>query len=190
MDYLTVFKNTGALLEGHFELTSGLHSQNYFQCAKVLQHPVDLEYLALALAKNFEHDDIDVVISPAVGGIVIGTELGRKLKKRTIFAERKDKKMEIRRGFEIRENENVLVVEDVVTTGGSVEEVIECVKSHKGKVVGVAFIVDRSNGAKKFNVPKQFSLLKLNVETYEANNCPMCKEGTVAVKPGSRNLKK
>ena len=190
MDYLPLFKNTGALLEGHFELTSGLHSNNYFQCAKVLQYPKNLEYLAVGLAQEFEDEEVDLVISPAVGGIVIGTEVGRKLKKRTIFAERKDGLMQIRRGFEIKENEKVLVVEDVVTTGGSVEEVINCVRALNGDVVGVGFIVDRSNGVKKFDVPKQASLLKLKVETFEPKNCPLCADGSVAIKPGSRDLKK
>ena len=130
--YIKMFKDSGALLEGHFVLTSGRHSPSYFQCAKLLQHPKYLESLSSAIAENFKSEEIDFVISPAVGGIVLGTEIGRILKKRTIFAERQSGQMTLRRGFEIRSNEKALVVEDVVTTGGSVKEVMNLVELHGG----------------------------------------------------------
>lgn len=182
---LKIFHDTGALLEGHFLLTSGLHSPQYFQCAKVLQHPNHLVQFSEMIANNFSDTKIDVVISPAIGGIVVGTEVGRILKTRTIFAERKEGSMELRRGFEIMPNEHVLVVEDVITTGGSTKEVISIVEKAKGKLVGTACIVDRSNGKVNFKV-KQYSVLQMDVVTYDPHNCPLCHSGSVAVKPGSR----
>jgi orotate phosphoribosyltransferase len=189
MNYLDSFKESKALLEGHFLLTSGLHSPNYFQCAKALQYPKNLELFSEALVFEFKNEKIDVVISPAVGGIVLGTEIGRRLKVRTIFAERENGQMKLRRGFEISENENVLVVEDVVTTGGSVKEVIEVAKAAGANIVGAAYIIDRSNGAVRFDVPKQVSLAKVEVIAYKPEDCPLCKTGSVAIKPGSRTLK-
>lgn len=182
---LSIFRDTGALLEGHFQLTSGLHSSQYFQCAKVLQHPRHLQALARDLARQFEGDAIDVVISPAIGGIVVGTEVGRVLDVRTIFAERKEGKMELRRGFDLRPAERVLVVEDVVTTGGSVSEVIAVVQDLGAIPAGVGCIVDRSNGTVTFE-PKQVALLQLEVVTWQPSECPLCREGKPAVKPGSR----
>lgn len=185
MNYLERFKESGALLEGNFILTSGLYSHHYMQCAKLLQHPKDLEELSSKLAASFQKNEIDCVISPAIGGIVLGTEVGRQLGVRTIFAERdSDGKMTLRRGFELRKNERVLVVEDVVTTGGSVEEVIALVEQNKAEAFGVAFIVDRSNGQKKFAVEKQVSLLEIEVKTFTAETNP--KGIADAVKPGSR----
>jgi orotate phosphoribosyltransferase len=190
MNYLDLFKKTGALLEGRFILTSGLHSPHYFQCAKVLQYPETLEELSKNVADAFRNEEIDLVISPAVGGIVFGTEVGRQLKKKTIFAERQNGEMTLRRGFEINKGEKVLVVEDVVTTGGSVEEVISVVRENGGEVVGVGFIVDRSNGTKKFDVPKQHSLVKMEVKTFKPDEWPKEELGDIpAVKPGSRGLK-
>jgi len=182
---LKIFRETGALLDGHFLLTSGLHSPQYFQCAKVLQYPEHLELLAGMIADHFSGDGIDVVISPAIGGIVVGTEVGRKLGVRTMFAERKGGKMELRRGFELGKGENVLVVEDVVTTGGSVQEVIELARTSGGVVAGVGFIVDRSNGKVTFGT-KQYSTLTMDVITHQPDACPLCKQGSSAVKPGSR----
>ncbi len=182
---LDIFRETRALLEGHFQLTSGLHSPQYFQCARVLQFPKYLHLLSGEIARHFEYSEIEVVISPAIGGIVVGTEVGRMLSARTIFAERKDGKMELRRGFEISPGERVLVVEDVVTTGGSTKEVIELVQQCNGTLVGASCIVDRSNGKVQFET-KQFSVLPMEVVAYQPSDCPMCKEGTPAVKPGSR----
>lgn len=189
MEILQIFKQTEALLEGHFLLTSGLHSPNYFQCAKVLQFPKHCENFCRSIAEHFRNDKIDVVISPAVGGIVVGTEVGRILDTRTIFAERQDGKMTLRRGFSVSKGENVLVTEDVVTTGGSVFEVIELVKSFGANVVGVGYVVDRSNGKVDFGV-KKISLLQVEVITFKAEDCPLCKQGSEATKPGSRTLKK
>jgi orotate phosphoribosyltransferase len=182
---LDIFHETKALLEGHFLLTSGLHSPQYFQCARVLQFPKYLHLLSGEIARHFEYSEVEVVISPAIGGIVAGTEVGRMLGARTIFAERKDGKMELRRGFEILPGERVLVVEDVVTTGGSTKEVIELVTQAKGSLVGVSCIVDRSNGKVQFDT-KQFSVLQLQVVTYQPSDCPLCKNGSQAIKPGSR----
>lgn len=182
---LDIFRETKALLEGHFQLTSGLHSPQYFQCARVLQFPKYLHLFAGEIAKHFEYSDVELVISPAIGGIVVGTEIGRLLGVRTIFAERKDKAMEVRRGFEIKPGERILVVEDVVTTGGSVFEVVDLATRAQAKLAGVGYIVDRSNGKLKFD-SKHFSILQLDVITYKPEECPLCKQGDPVVKPGSR----
>ncbi len=187
-NYLDIFKETGALLEGHFVLTSGRHSPSYFQCAKILQHPKYLSDFAKKISNHFENDDIDTVISPAVGGIVIGTEVGRVMEKRTIFAEREKGIMTLRRGFVIDPGEKVLVVEDVITTGGSVQEVINVVEQAGGIVVGVAIIVDRSNGAVLLH-ENQFSIVPLEVLSYEENEIPTELAAIPTTKPGSRSLK-
>ncbi len=182
---LEIFRETKALLEGHFQLTSGLHSPQYFQCAKVLQYPKYLHLFAGEIARHFEYSEIEVVISPAIGGIVVGTEVGRMLNVRTIFAERKEGAMELRRGFEISPGERVLIVEDVITTGGSTREVMDIVKQARGIVVGAGSVVDRSNGAVQFDA-KHFSVLRMDVVAYKPEECPLCKDGGVAIKPGSR----
>ena len=187
-EILNIFKNTGALLTGHFLLTSGRHSDRYFQCAKVLQYPKHTEVLCKMIADNFRNFDIDTVIAPAMGGLVVGQEVARQLNKRFIFAEREDKKLTLRRGFTLDENEKVLVCEDVVTTGGSVFETIDIVKINSAKVAGVGFIVDRSNGKVDFGYP-QFSTLKMEVVSYVPDECPLCREDIELVKPGSRKLK-
>jgi orotate phosphoribosyltransferase len=182
---LEIFRETKALLEGHFQLTSGLHSAHYFQCARVLQFPKYLHLLSGEIARHFEYSEVEVVISPAIGGIVVGTEVGRMLGARTIFAERKDGKMELRRGFEILPGERMLVVEDVITTGGSTKEVIDLVAQAKGCLVGAGCIVDRSNGKVQFDT-KQYAVLQMEVVTHQPLDCPMCKSGSTAIKPGSR----
>jgi len=182
---LDIFRETKALLEGHFQLTSGLHSPQYFQCARVLQYPKYLHLFAGEIAKHFEYADVEVVISPAIGGIVVGTEVGRMMRVRTIFGERKDGKMDLRRGFELHPGERALIVEDVVTTGGSVFEVAELVKKGDARLAGVGYIVDRSNGRIKFDA-KHFSVLQMDVVTYKPDECPLCKEGIPVMKPGSR----
>ena len=193
-EILNIFKKTGALLTGHFLLTSGRHSDRYFQCAKVLQYPEYTEVLCKMIADNFRNTELDTVIAPAIGGLVVGQEVARQLNKRFIFAERpasqgeEDKKLSLRRGFTLDENEKVLVCEDVVTTGGSVFEVIDIVKSNNAKVVGVGFIVDRSNGKVDFKYP-QFSTLKMDVVSYLPDECPLCREDIELVKPGSRKIK-
>jgi orotate phosphoribosyltransferase len=184
----SIFKETQAFLEGHFVLTSGLHSPHYFQCAKVLQFPKYLHLLAGDIAKHFEYSEVELVISPAVGGIVVGTEVGRVLGARTIFAERENGAMSLRRGFEIRKGERVLVVEDVVTTGGSVEEICAIVKNAEAHLVGVGCIVDRSNGTASFDA-KFYSVMEMEVKTYREENLPEELKSIPITKPGSRNLK-
>jgi orotate phosphoribosyltransferase len=184
---LEIFKETNALLEGHFVLTSGLHSPHYFQCAKVLQYPKYLHLLAGDIAKHYEYSEVELVISPAVGGIVVGTEIGRVLGTRTIFAEREQGVMKLRRGFEIKKGERVLVVEDVVTTGGSVEEIINLVAAADAKLVGVGCIVDRSNGKTQFDA-KFYSVMEMEVLTYNESEIPESLNEIPISKPGSRGL--
>ena len=187
-EILDIFKKTEALLTGHFLLTSGRHSDRYFQCARVLQYPENTEKLCKMIADNFRGLEIDTVVAPAIGGLVVGQEVARLLNKRFIFAEREDKKLTLRRGFTLEENENVLVCEDVVTTGGSVFEVIDIAKRSNAKVAGVGFIVDRSNGKVNFGYT-QFSTLKMEVISYLPGECPLCREDIELVKPGSRKVK-
>ncbi|NLZ93645.1 MAG: orotate phosphoribosyltransferase [Firmicutes bacterium] len=183
---LEVLKETGVLLQGHFLLTSGLHSDKYLQCAQVFQYPKYAAEFCQALAAAFAAEKVDLCIGPALGGVVIAYETARALNTRGIFAERDQAgAMTLRRGFAINPGEKVLVLEDVVTTGGSVREVISLVREMGGKVVGVGSIVDRSNGKVDFGVPYH-ALIRFEVNTYEPNECPLCKQGTPAVKPGSR----
>ncbi|HEX2984071.1 MAG TPA: orotate phosphoribosyltransferase [Ignavibacteriales bacterium] len=187
-EILDIFIKTEALLSGHFLLTSGRHSDKYFQCAKVLQYPQYTELICSVLYDYFKNDKIDTVIAPAIGGIVVGQELARQLNKRFIFAEREDKSLSLRRGFTIEKGENVLVCEDVVTTGGSVFEVMNIVKENEANVVGVGMIVDRSAGKVNFGV-KQACSLRLDVISYDPADCPLCKQNLPLVKPGSRKIK-
>lgn len=187
-EILELFKKTDALLEGHFLLTSGKHSNQYFQCAKVLQYPKYTEQICKELVEFFKDHEIDTVISPAIGGIVVGQEVARQLDKKFIFAERKEKDMQLRRGFEIKEGEKVLVCEDVVTTGGSVFEVIEIVKQNGGEVAGVGMIVDRSNGKVDFGVPQK-STLQIEVIAFEPEEVPEWLAAVPVQKPGSRKSK-
>ena len=186
-DYIKIFKESGALLEGHFVLTSGRHSSSYFQCAKVLQYPKYLEMFSNEIASYFKDFEIDLVVSPAVGGIVIGTEVGRIMKKRTIFAEREDGKMRFRRGFNIKEKEKILIVEDVITTGGSVKEVMQLIENNGGVIKGVAVIVDRSSGSVVLH-QNQLSLASLEVKSYNLNEIPAELASIPIEKPGSRSL--
>jgi orotate phosphoribosyltransferase len=186
---LDMFRRSGALLEGHFQLTSGLHSNQYFQCARVLQYPEYAEALCGDIAEAFRGGVIDAVIAPAIGGIVVAQETGRQLRVRTMFAERKEGAMELRRGFTLKPGERVLVCEDVVTTGGSVQEVIDIVRRFGGKVAGVGYIVDRSNGSVRFAMDdrsKQHPVLTMDVVAYAPEQCPLCAQGSKPVKPGSR----
>jgi orotate phosphoribosyltransferase len=186
-EVLNLFKETGALLEGHFRLTSGLHSPQYFQCAKVLQYPQHAQKLCWEIAINFMSEKVNVVIGPALGGIIVAQEVARLMSCRAIFAEREEGKMTLRRGFEIKPGERVLVVEDVVTTGGSISEVIELVKNAEAQLIGVGFLVDRSQNRIIFDVPK-FSVIEMAVVTYPPDECPLCKKGIPIVKPGSRKI--
>ncbi len=181
-----IFSDSGALMEGHFLLTSGRHSNQYMQCAQVLQYPSYTEQLARHIADKFESDGIELVVGPAMGGIIVSYEVARQLGVPGIFAERKDGQMEIRRGFTIKPGQKVLVVEDVVTTGGSVREVIDAVKEAGGEVAGVAVLVDRSNGSVTFGV-KQEAVLSMDIQSWDPAQCPLCQDGqTQAYKPGSR----
>jgi orotate phosphoribosyltransferase len=185
-EVLRLFEETEALLKGHFLLASGLHSERYLQCAKVLQWPDKAQACALALARKLSSTKPDLVIAPAIGGIIIGHELGRALACRALFAEREDGVLRLRRGFEIRKAEKALVVEDVITTGGSTLETMEVVRSHGGVVVGAVSLVDRSGGKVFLGVPYH-SLWTLSIPTYEADRCPLCRTGSRPVKPGSRS---
>jgi orotate phosphoribosyltransferase len=179
------FRRVGALLEGHFRLTSGLHSPGYLQCALVLQHPAEAEACGSAIAERVRSLAPDVVLSPALGGIVIGQEVGRALGVRAIFAERQDGKLSLRRGFTLSPGEKVLVVEDVVTTGGSTQETIDVARAAGARVVGAASIIDRSGGQQRIDVPYH-ALATVALPTYEPDKCPLCAEGSPVVKPGSR----
>jgi len=185
---LDIFRETGALLQGHFILTSGRHSASYFQCAKVLQHPEHLQLFANEIVDYFRDLSIDLVISPAVGGIVLGTEVGRQLNVQTIFTERESGIMTLRRGFEILAGNNVLVVEDVVTTGGSVQEVMNVVIKAGANIVGVGVLVDRSGGAVKLH-DNQFCVTELEAVSYAADEVPEELASIPILKPGSRSLK-
>ena len=184
-DILSLFRRVGALLEGHFRLTSGLHSSGYLQCALVLQHPREAEACGVGIAERVRSLGATVVLSPALGGIVIGHEVARALGVRAIFAERQDGTLTLRRGFSLNATDRVLVVEDVMTTGGSTRETIDVAKAAGGQVVGTASIVDRSGGTIRFDVPFA-SLLEIALPTYDPAACPLCAEGLPVVKPGSR----
>ena len=184
-EVLKLFRDTGALLEGHFILRSGLHSRQFFQCALALQQMPTVEKLGQALAEKVRKLGAITVIAPALGGLVIGQEVARQLGTRFIFPEKEDGQLVLRRGFKIAPGEKMLVVEDVVTKGGRVQETIDIVRAHQGHVTGVAAIVDRSNGAVNFGVPFA-SLISLKVEAFAPDKLPPDLAQTPAVKPGSK----
>ena len=179
------FRRAGALLEGHFRLTSVLHSTGFLQCALVLQHPRDAEACGAEIAAQIKDLNPQVVLSPALGGIVIGQEVGRALGVRAIFAERQEGKLSLRRGFSLAPGERVLVVEDVVTTGGSTRETIDVARAAGATVVGAASIIDRSGGQQNLDVPYH-ALATVSLPTYQPESCPLCAAGKPVVKPGSR----
>ena len=183
-----IFKETGLMLEGHFLLTSGRHSNRYMQCAKLFQYPVYSEMICKDLAKRFEGQQIDLVVGPAIGGIIMSYEMARQINVPNIFAERENGNMTLRRGFTIPKGAKVLVVEDVVTTGGSVREVMDIVANSEAEVVGVCVVVDRSGGKIDFGVPF-FAAYETEIQSYEPSQCPLCEQGLELVKPGSRKLK-
>ena len=185
-EVLDHFRDTNALLEGHFILSSGLHSPLYLQCALALQYPVDAEKFARAIAKKLDRESFDTVASPAIGGLVIGYETARALNVRFIWTERENGTMTLRRGFSVKPNERVLVVEDVITTGGSTRECIAAIQVHGARVTAAASIIDRSNGAADVGVSR-VALASLEVPSYKPEECPMCAEGEIAIKPGSRS---
>ena len=182
---LDVFRRVRALLEGHFRLTSGLHSSGYLQCALVLQYPREAEACGAAIASQVKALGADVVLSPALGGIVIGHEAARGLGVRALFAERQDGILTLRRGFSLNPGERVLVVEDVVTTGGSTRETIDVARAAGATVVGAASIIDRSGGTQALDVPF-YALATVSLPTYQPDACPLCAAGRPVVKPGSR----
>ncbi|MBC7229083.1 MAG: orotate phosphoribosyltransferase [Actinobacteria bacterium] len=183
-EVMEIFEREGAVQRGHFLLTSGLHSDTYVQCALVLQHPHLAESLAGALAKGFEKKDIDLVVSPALGGIIIGYMVALSLGRRMLFAERREGKLALRRGQAIPAGAGVLVVEDVITTGGSVGEVMELVRGAGAEVRGLAALIERG-GDRDFGVPKKV-LLQLEAKAWDPAECPLCREGVELVTPGSR----
>lgn len=179
------FKNTDALLEGHFILSSGLHSPNYLQCALAFQYPADAASYGHKIAEHFVNSKIDTVASPAIGGLIIGFAAAQALNVRFIWTERQEGEMTLRRGFSIKPNERILVVEDVITTGGSTRECIAALKKNGADVVGAASIIDRSNGVADVGVPR-ISLASLEVPSYSPEDCPLCRSGDTPYKPGSR----
>jgi orotate phosphoribosyltransferase len=182
---MEIFSRRGALLEGHFLLSSGLHSERYLQCALVLQHPEDAGQLCSALADRFRGEQIDLVVAPALGGVIVAHEVARALGVRALFTEREAGQMRLRRGFQIDEGERALVVEDVITTGKSTREVIEVVEQSGGQVAAVGSLIDRSGGS--LDLPfKHSALASLTVPTYDPKDCPLCRQAIPVVKPGSR----
>jgi orotate phosphoribosyltransferase len=178
-------QRTGVLKEGHFLLSSGRHSARYMQCAQLLKYPADAEKTGKALAALFSDMKVDVVVGPALGGVIIAHEVARALGVPCLFTERKDGRMELRRGFSVRQGERVLVVEDVITTGGSVKEVITLLEGMGAKVAGVGSIIDRSGGTNPFSCPYR-ALKAIHIESYAPGECPLCKKGIPVEKPGSR----
>jgi len=186
-ELLTIYEDAGALLSGHFVLSSGRHSPRYLQSAKVLMHPKNAAVLGVELAVLVNPESVDIVVSPALGGLIIGHEVAKALNKPLIFTERKEGVMSLRRGFSLRKNASVLVVEDVITTGGSVCECMDVVREHGGNPIEVLALVDRAPQAEgRFNVLHR-TLLQLEVPSYAPEDCPLCREGTLPpIKPGSR----
>ncbi|MBN2366152.1 MAG: orotate phosphoribosyltransferase [Calditrichaeota bacterium] len=184
-----IFEETGALQNGHFLLSSGLHSPQYFQCSLVLQYQEYLEKFCSEIREfYYDEEDISLVIAPAVGGIVVGQELARQMGVRFIFAEREDNHMVLRRGFRIEPHEKILIAEDVITTGGSLKEIIKIVEDANGYPAGIGVIVDRSDEEVEFDIPL-FSTIQVKSVTYSPNRCPLCEQKIPLTKPGSRNFK-
>ena len=191
-DSLAVLKRTNALLEGHFVLSSGLHSPKYIQCAKLLSNPKNSKKICVSLAKKIKKNfkKIDLILSPAIGGIIIGYEIGKLLNKETIFCERVNGRFSLRRGFLIKKNSNVLIVEDVITTGKSSLECVNLIKKSKAKILGFACLIDRSNKKNlKIKNKKIISQVKIDVPTYKKNNLPIALKNLPISTPGSRKLK-
>ena len=181
------FRQTDALLKGHFILSSGLHSPNYLQCALALQYPADAAKFGRAIAEHYANENIETVASPAIGGLIIGYAVAQALNVRFIWTERENGLMTVRRGFSVKKAERILVVEDVITTGGSTRECIAALETRGAKIVAAASIIDRSGGAADVGVPR-IALVSLEVPSYKPENCPLCERGDEAVKPGSRKI--
>ena len=185
-EILTILKESNALVEGHFILTSGLHSSQYIEKFRILEKPHYTELLCRDIIEHFGQENITAVAGPMTGGIIIAYETARQLGVKSIFTERVDGKMKFKRGFNLTEKDRVLIVEDIITTGGSIIEVIDEVIKFNTKIVGLGYLVDRSNGRAQFPVPSH-ALLTLDIETFSPDECPLCKKGIIAVKPGSTN---
>ena len=185
-EILTIFKDSKALLEGHFKLRSGLHSNRFFQAALLLQYPDRAAIVCSELAAKFADKEISAVISPAVGGLIVGHEVAKALGVRAIFADKENDELILKRGFSIAKGEKILVAEDVITRGGRVQQTVDLVRSLGGEVAGIAVIVDRSMGNASFDIPHE-SLVKLELETYDPEDCPLCKEGVELTRPGSKS---
>lgn len=187
VDVVEILKKSDALLEGHFLLSSGKHSNRYVQCAKVLRFPQYAEQVLSTVVEQIKDLDIDLVVGPAMGGVIVSYELGRQLNKETVFTERKDGVMELRRGFEVKPGAKIIIAEDVVTTGKSTIETKEALEKLGGEVIGVACIANRTS--KDIGRPI-YSAIKLDIQVHDADECPLCKEGNIElVKPGSREFK-
>lgn len=181
-----LLKDNNGLLKGHFCLTSGLHSDTYFQCAKLYENPQVVEKLGTALAKKLADVDFDTIVSPAIGAVIMGYETAKQCGKRNLFVERKDGVLQLRRNYTLKKGEKVIIVEDVITTAKTIDETKEAIKEFEPEIIGVACIVDRTDGKKDYNIT---SLLQVSPVTYNPDNCPLCAEGIPLVKPGSREEK-
>ncbi|HYE81404.1 MAG TPA: orotate phosphoribosyltransferase [Clostridia bacterium] len=184
-EVLETLRKVGAILEGHFKLTSGMHGNAYVQCALLLKEPILAEKICRGIADHFRAKQPDLVIGPALGGVIVAYEVARQLGVPGLFTERENGKMTLRRQFTVEKGQKVLVVEDVITTGGSSQEVVDLVEGMGAQVIGVGSIVDRSGGQAKLTAP-YFSMLQLDVKNYDPAQCPLCAAGLPAVKPGSR----
>ena len=182
-----IFEKTGALLKGHFLLSSGLHSDTYFEKFQVLQYPQYVEILCRKMASLFRDDHVELVVGPTIGGVIIAYEVARHLKVRSIYAEPGDEGRIFKRGFNIKKGERVLIVDDILTTGGSAREVVQLVEKHQGSIQGIGLLLDRSGGKVKFDYPLKV-LATTDVTNYPPEECPLCKKGEPLVKPGSRQI--
>lgn len=185
-EVLNILEKSQGILHGHFCLTSGLHSDIYFQCAKLYQYPDITEQLGKKLAEKLRDIEFDTIISPAIGAVIIGYETAKQAKKRNLFVERKDGVMQLRRGYSLKKGEKVVIIEDVITTAKTIKETIEAIKEYEPQVAAVGCIVDRTKGKTDYNIK---SLLQIEPVVYEPSNCPLCKEHIELVKPGSREEK-
>lgn len=182
-DVLKLLEKAEGVLKGHFCLTSGLHSDMYFQCAKLYQYPDITEEIGKMMAQNLKGVEFDTIIAPAVGAVIIGYETAKQCKKRNLFVERKDGVMQLRRGYTLKKGERVVIIEDVITTARTIRETQEAIKEFEPEVVAVGCIVDRTDGKTEFNIK---SLMQMSPVVYDPNDCPLCKAGIPLVKPGSR----
>ena len=185
-EVLSLLEEAQGVLHGHFCLTSGLHSNIYFQCAKLYQYPDITEKLGKMLAEKLSDIEFDTIVAPAIGAVIIGYETAKNAKKRNLFVERKDGIMQLRRGYSLKKGERVVIIEDVITTARTIKETMEAIKEYEPEVVAVGCIVDRTKGKTEFNIK---SLMQIDPVVYEPENCPLCKEGIPLVKPGSREEK-